>query len=231
MPLCKSCGSLFDGVYRQKYCSEKCRISKTVEINKETGCHEWVGAKTKAGYGVINTNGKLFFVHRVAYKQHYGDFDKSLFVCHSCDNPCCINPQHLFLGTSADNSADMAKKGRAAWAKRKMPQEIKDKIIASRKKSGWIPSKEQIEKAHKVLAEKRKDPEWVKAKSDKMRGANNPCYGKPMPQERRDKLQAYWDSMRGITKPKLSEETKEKMRISARLRVQRQKEHKQCLGK
>jgi hypothetical protein len=229
MPKCRECKAMFDGVYRQKYCSDKCRLFYQTVKNEKTGCLEWSGSKTKAGYGALNINGNVVYAHRMSYKLHFGDFDKALFICHKCDNPSCVNPEHLFVGTAADNGADMAIKGRAAWAGKKMPQEIRNKIAETRKKLNWKPSKEQIEKSQKALAEKRKDPEWVRAKSDKMKGENNPFYGKPMSQDRREKLQAYWDSMRGVKRPKLSEEVKEKMRQSARLRAQRQRTEK-CLG-
>jgi hypothetical protein len=231
MPKCRECKTIFDGVYRQKYCSHKCRLFYQTVKNEETGCIERKRSASALGYTVLNINNKTVLSHRLSYKLAFGDFDESLFVCHKCDNPSCINPDHLFLGTAADNAADMASKGRAAWAKRKMPKEMRDKISETRRKSGWKPSPKQIEASKIALAKKFQDPEWVKAKSDKMRGENNPFYGKPMSQERREKLQAYWDSMRGVKRPKLSEEVKEKMRQSARLRVQRQKEEKaKCLG-
>lgn len=81
----------------------------------ETGCIEWTAKLTKHGYGQIGfyNYGKMYnfrLAHRLAYFLHYGDFDRDLFVCHKCDNPKCINPEHLFLGTHIDNMDDMINK-------------------------------------------------------------------------------------------------------------------------
>ena len=75
-------------------------------------CLLWQGPINDKGYGRIYFNGKRQLVHRVAYKKYYGIDPKKLNVCHTCDTPLCINPDHLFLGTQADNLADMRAKGR-----------------------------------------------------------------------------------------------------------------------
>jgi hypothetical protein len=76
------------------------------------GCHEWIRGKDKSGYGMFYANGKTYKAHRVAYFMNKGD-PSELCVCHSCDNPSCVNPSHLFLGTVQDNNQDRHNKGRS----------------------------------------------------------------------------------------------------------------------
>lgn len=78
----------------------------------ESGCWEWTGPKRKTGYGVIGRNGKSALTHRVAYELARGPVPAGMCVCHSCDNPACINPAHLWIGTQGDNRRDCAAKGR-----------------------------------------------------------------------------------------------------------------------
>jgi hypothetical protein len=79
-----------------------------------TGCVLWTGSMCPLGYARTWWRGKAgVLVHRVAYEQVYGPFDPSLNVCHRCDTPSCVNPDHLFLGTQKDNLRDMFAKGRA----------------------------------------------------------------------------------------------------------------------
>jgi hypothetical protein len=92
----------------------KIRFHRKYKVNQETGCWEWTGAKIKGGYGAFNAriNGRLYSAHRFSYWLYYGDFDQNLHVCHKCDTPSCVNPEHLFLGTNLDNRRDCQKKGR-----------------------------------------------------------------------------------------------------------------------
>jgi len=83
------------------------------KVNKTSGCWNWTARKNKHLYGEFLYNNKVWKAHRLSYLIYYGDFDLSLFVLHKCDNPSCVNPDHLFLSTQKENMMDMSKKGRA----------------------------------------------------------------------------------------------------------------------
>lgn len=80
-----------------------------------SGCWEWQGQKSKSGYGRSTLRkGISYRTHRVAYMIYYLTDPTGFFVCHTCDNPACVNPFHLWLGTASDNARDRNKKGRQA---------------------------------------------------------------------------------------------------------------------
>lgn len=86
------------------------------------GCMEWTASRTKSGYGKfsVKKDGKVVIVvaSRIAYEISKGPIPDGLFVLHTCDNPPCVNPDHLFTGTPKDNTQDALKKGRFAMGER-----------------------------------------------------------------------------------------------------------------
>jgi hypothetical protein len=78
-----------------------------------SGCYLWLGAPTSNnGYGHFRHNGRSYKAHRYSWIMHRGDIPPGMCVLHKCDTPSCVNIDHLFLGTPADNNRDMAQKGR-----------------------------------------------------------------------------------------------------------------------
>lgn len=85
------------------------------KVNKTDSCWLWSGGKIETGYGVIGAGGKggkQLFAHRYSYELHKGKIPENMVVMHTCDNPSCVNPEHLLVGTYKDNTQDALKKGR-----------------------------------------------------------------------------------------------------------------------
>lgn len=129
---CETCGTSLTDYYTLRraaqrgygYCSRACSATaiakKTLagrndrfmsRIDKRGDCWIFTGRINKTGYGVFDANGRPQLAHRYMWTLRRGDPGR-LFVCHSCDNPRCVNPSHLWLGTAAANVRDMISKGR-----------------------------------------------------------------------------------------------------------------------
>jgi len=125
--ICRQCGKEFTieshrlAYGEGKYCSRKCGWAAQYiplherfwsKVQKTDQCWLWTGAKTNGGYGKIRINGTNRPAPRVAWEFENGSLPIGYEICHHCDNPSCVRPDHLFAGTRKDNVQDMIQKGR-----------------------------------------------------------------------------------------------------------------------
>lgn len=169
--LCKRCRQKFTSPTRERVLCNSCTQNNPFDVRfwskvdkngpvpkyrKELGpCWTWTGSLDGKGYGQVNVGGKPRRSHRVAWGLITGKVpSRKVFICHHCDNPKCVNPKHLFEGTSKDNTQDMMKKGRHKYITRRGEQHSRA-ILTERE---VIDIRKRIEKgeALKEIAEKFK---------------------------------------------------------------------------
>jgi|SRR5579864_39387 len=96
-------------------------------------CWSWIGAKSSAGYGILSKKPgpSPLYAHRISWELNNGPIPHGACVLHRCDNPPCVNPDHLFLGSKRDNSRDMAAKGRAGarWGEQSSHHLLTDSLV------------------------------------------------------------------------------------------------------
>lgn len=97
------------------------RFEAFIYAEPTSGCWLWAGALYPNGYGAFKLRGGARLTHRVSWSTYCGEIAGGLCVLHRCDNRACVNPDHLFLGTKADNNRDMARKGRGCKSKKGLP--------------------------------------------------------------------------------------------------------------
>lgn len=122
MLTCEICQKVFSRapahLPKRALCSRECRRQAqgaklwTLVHYAQTGCWLWTGRRQADGYGSLSYGGQSWLAHRLAWTLTYGEIPPELCVCHHCDTPACINPDHLFVGTRQDNNADRDAKGR-----------------------------------------------------------------------------------------------------------------------
>lgn len=91
------------------------RLLGKYDVDKN-GCWVWNRGTDSHGYGKLKRNGVYVSSHRLSYEHHKGEIPHKMMICHTCDVPKCINPDHLFLGTASDNMQDASNKGRTGHA-------------------------------------------------------------------------------------------------------------------
>lgn len=108
---CETCHELCYKKCTRAFCSDKCRFMAYIE--KKDSCWIWTGTKNRRGYGKFCLGEKKWAVaSRVSYELFKGSIEGKLFVCHSCDVPSCVNPDHLWVGSHIENMSDMIDKAR-----------------------------------------------------------------------------------------------------------------------
>lgn len=119
--------------------------TRVVEITP-SGCHIWIGGANALGYGLIRDGVRHKRAHRVAWEMVNGPIPCGMVILHRCDVPSCVNPDHLMVGTQADNMRDMGRKGRARGGARGAAQGsaklTEDDVRAIRAMDGLLPRKE-----------------------------------------------------------------------------------------
>lgn len=117
---CPVCGKIFKvspiEASKETHCSWGCRYNPiyrfSKHVTKTDSCWIWTGRKGRGGYGVFDWKGTSILAHRASYELYVGKIPDGLDILHSCDNPICVNPEHLRPGTHLDNMRDMYSKGR-----------------------------------------------------------------------------------------------------------------------
>lgn len=116
------------------------RFIEKIEIVTESGCWLWNGYIREGRHGQSSMNGRVVYAHRLSWELAYGPIPKGLVVCHKCDVPFCVNPNHLFIGTQADNIGDCVRKSRHTFGEKKYCAKLSADQVRRIRSDGRGPS-------------------------------------------------------------------------------------------
>lgn len=193
------------------------RFQSKIEHAEADACWPWVAkAKHKFGYGVLNAGGnKTVNAHCLAWALKNGPIPEGAFVLHSCDNPSCCNPAHLYLGDNARNMQDMKDRGRGRLGQTHSPE-----ARANIKRGRSLNPPKQTEAGRKSRSEAMKrrweSQEWREHFANLTSGERNPRFGKAPPPHQ---IEAAKRANRDRAGYKHSEETKQKIRAARMARA------------
>jgi HNH endonuclease len=147
---CETCGAIFERSSkhgdeqwrRRRFCSYKCRrftrrkrdprqcFEENYIPEPNSGCWIWTGTRgPRHGYGQIRVNGAVYGAHRLSYELNIGPIPDGLHVLHKCDNRLCVNPDHLYAGTQADNGRDMRERNRSLTGARNHATKLNEDAV------------------------------------------------------------------------------------------------------
>ena len=153
------------------------RFNRYVDKAAPGGCWLWTGAKRNHGYGAMSVGSRrdgtkrAEQAHRISYEIHKGPIPAGLHVCHACDNPSCVNPDHLWLGTPGDNARDRDAKDRVQHGQRHYAAKLKAADVSEIIRVGRFISQAELARRFDVhpsnismiLSGKR----WKRSQSDR----------------------------------------------------------------